>query len=162
MMTSRRTLLLTGLLAAVTTKLSTAFAQAATPAQTVDCLMRQSEFSLENTDSPFYEHFHHLSIPTKALIKPPAEGIVIKTQPVDQGSYDVEGFNKFIASSGLKAEVLRKHDHDVKITREQLERIAAGEKAVEIRVISKAGNYVHNFIITAPPSALAKVRKFKT
>lgn len=124
--------------------------------------MLQSEFSLENTDSPFYEHYHQLSLPVQALLNPPSEGIVIKTSPVDQGSYDVAGFNKFITASGLKAEVLRKHDHDVRITREQLERIAAGEKAVEIRVISKAGNYVHNFIITAPPSALAKVRKFKT
>jgi hypothetical protein len=162
MMTTRRALLLSGLIGGVTAKLSAAFAQSVAPAQTVACLMRQSEFSLENTDSPFYEHFHHLSIPTQALIKPPAEGIVVKTQPVDQGSYDVEGFNKFIASSGLKAEVLRKHDHEVKISRDQLERIAAGEKAVEIRVISKAGNYVHNFIVTAPPSALAKVRKFRT
>jgi hypothetical protein len=161
MMTSRRTLLLTGLIAAVTTKLSTAFAQTVAPAEAITCLMHQAEFSLENTDSPFYEHFHHLSIPTQALIKPPAEGIVVKTQPVDQGSYDVEGFNKFIASSGLKAEVLRKHDHEVKISRELLERIAGGEKSVEIRVISKAGNYVHNFIVTAPPSALAKVRKFR-
>jgi hypothetical protein len=123
--------------------------------------MRQSEFTAENTDSPFYEHFHQLSIPTKSLYQPPADGIVVKTSPVDQGSYDIEGFKKFISSSGLNPEVLRKHDHEVKITREQLERIASGEKSVEIRVISKKGNYVHNFIITAPPSALAKIRKFK-
>jgi hypothetical protein len=122
------------------------------------CVRLASEFSAENTDSPFYEHFHQLSVPVAALMNPPQDGIVVKTLPVDQGSYDIAGFNKFIASSGLKADSLRSHDHDVRISNEQLIRIAQGEKDVEIKVISQKGNYVHNFFITASPMVLATIK----
>jgi hypothetical protein len=123
------------------------------------CLVRESEIHTESVDTPFYEHFHTLAIPVSALISPPQEGITVTTSVVDQGSYDVSGFKKFIASSGLKADSLQSHSHPVKITQDQLQRIANGEKDVEIRVISKAGNYVHNFLVTAPRSAIVKVQK---
>lgn len=124
-----------------------------------ECSAPSSAVHTENTDSPFFEHYHQLSVPVQALIKPPIDGIIVKTLPVDQGSYDVEGFDQFVASSGLKADDLRRHAHEVSLSREQLERIAQGEKDVEIRVISKNGNYVHNFLITATPAVLARIRK---
>jgi len=158
MIFTRRSFLGKSVLASLATGMPSAFAENSSEV----CVMRASEFSTENTDSPFYKHFHQLSIPVAALIKPPVKGIVVKTLPVDQGSYDLEGFKKFIASSGLNAEALLRHDHEVAISSAQLIRIAQGEKDVEIKVISKKGNYVHNFFITASPMVLAKIRKQKS
>jgi hypothetical protein len=47
----------------------------------------------------------------------------------------------------------------VTISQSKLQAIANGEKNVEVRVISKAGNYVHNFLITASPMTLAILKK---
>jgi DUF971 family protein len=127
----------------------------------VSCLVRESEVFAENHDTPFYEHFHTLSIPVKALIEQPASGVVVTTTEVDQNSYDVAGFAAFIKSSKLNPASLKAHTHAVSITQNQLQRIAAGEKDVEIKVISKAGNYVHNFLVTAPRSAILKIQKAK-
>lgn len=123
------------------------------------CLVKLSEISAESTDSPFFEHYHQLAIPVASLIQPPATGIVVKTSPVDQGSFDQETLSKFAASSGLDAAKLQRHSHSVALTRSDLSRIADGEKNVEIRVISPNKNYVHNFFFTAPPSLLVKVRR---
>ena len=128
----------------------------------ITCLAKESEFATESKDTPFYEHFHTLSLPVSALINPPKEGLTVFTTEVDQGSYDVAGFKSFLKTSGLKAEKLQNHSHDVLITQDQLTRIANGEKEVEIKVISKAGNYVHNFVITAPRSAIVKVLKARS
>ncbi|QDK45040.1 hypothetical protein DOM22_07640 [Bdellovibrio sp. ZAP7] len=126
------------------------------------CVAHVGEFSVETQDSPFFEHFHSLTIPIKALIQPPADGIVLKTTPVDQDSYDVEGFKTFIGQSHLDPKALSTHSHDVKISQAKLLAIAGGEKNVEVRVISAAGNYVHNFLISASPMTLATIRKQAT
>ncbi len=127
----------------------------------VTCLVHESEVFAESHDTPFFEHFHTISIPVKALIEQPAAGIVVTTSAVDQNSYDVAQFASFIKSSGLNTANLKTHTHAVAITQSQLQRIAAGEKNVEIKVISKAGNYVHNFLVTAPRSAIVKIAKAK-
>jgi hypothetical protein len=129
--------------------------------QAVVCLAKQTDLTVESNESPFYLHYHQLSIPVAALLKQPDQGIVVKTSIVDQGSYDVTAFKKFIADSGLDPAKLSAHSHDVKISKAELNRIAAGQKDVEVRVISASGNYVHNFLITANPSTLAKVRRFQ-
>jgi hypothetical protein len=123
------------------------------------CVAHVGEFSVETQDSPFFEHFHHLAIPIKALIQPPAEGVILKTTPVEQDSYDIEGFKAFIEKFGLDAKALIIHTHEVKISQAKLLAIAAGEKDVEVRVVSPSGNYVHNFLITASPMTLATLRK---
>lgn len=131
----------------------------AAPLADVPCYLHTDEVTAESVDSPFYEHFHQLTIPLSALLNPPAQGVTIRSSPVDQGSYDVEAFEKFILESHADEKALQRHQHDVLITEDQLRRLAGGQPAVEIRVISKNGNYVHNFLITAPQSALVKVRK---
>ena len=152
---NKRDFLKTGLIAAAASTLpSISYSE-----DEVVCLMHSSEMSVESTDSPFFQHFHQLTLPVRALIELPKDGIIVKTSSVDQGSYDVAGFDKFIKSSGLNADLLRKHDHSIQINRNQLLQIAQGQKNVEIRVISKSGNYVHNFLITASPMVLAKVRR---
>ncbi|QLY26748.1 hypothetical protein [Bdellovibrio sp. KM01] len=123
------------------------------------CVAHLGEFSFETQDSPFFEHFHSLTIPIKTLLQPPAEGIILKTTPVDQDSYDAEGFKAFIEQTRLDPKALSTHSHNVKISQAKLLAIAAGEKNVEIRVISASGNYVHNFIISASPMTLATLRK---
>jgi hypothetical protein len=123
------------------------------------CVAHVGEFSVETQDSPFFEHFHFLTIPIKALIQPPAQGITLKTSPVDADSYDVEGFKAVIEQTGLDSGALSTHSHDVKISQAKLLAIAAGEKNVEVRVISAGGNYVHNFLISASPMTLATLRK---
>lgn len=125
------------------------------------CLAIPGELLIETQDSPFFEHFHYLAIPMSALLTIPDSGIAVKTSAVDITSYDKEGFKKFIADTGLNADSLIKHSHDVKISAQQLQAIAEGQKNVEIRVISANGNYVHNFIITASPMILATLRKAK-
>ncbi len=123
------------------------------------CVEHTGEFSVETQDSPFFEHFHFLTIPLKALQQPPVDGVTLKTTELDQGSYDLDGFKAFIEKSRLDPKALLTHSHDVKISQAQLLAIAAGEKNVEVRVISAAGNYVHNFLITASPMTLATLRK---
>ena len=122
------------------------------------CLRPLEVIRVESSDSPFYVHYHQILVPVAALIEKPANGIVVKSSPVDAGSYDPEEFKGFIKSSGLKESSLVSHSHDVQITQKQLIALAEGQ-AVEIRVISKAGNFVHNFIVEAPPSALSAIKK---
>lgn len=112
----------------------------------------------ESTDTPFYEHYHQLLVPVAALVSPPSKGLVISTSAVDAESYNQDEFSKFLASSGLKRSTLQEHKHDVLISHSQLLQIRDGAE-VEIRVISKAGNYVHNFFIKASPSALSAVKR---
>ncbi len=123
------------------------------------CLLHTDEFVTESGDSPFFLHYHTVAIPVAALIALPADGVRVVTTPVDQGSYDLEGFNQFIEKSGLDPGSLKTHHHEILVSQNELARIAKGEANVEIRVISPGGNYVHNFLVTAPPSALVKVRK---
>lgn len=131
------------------------------PAKDVPCIMHTGDLAVETQESPFFEHFHFLSIPLEALVKPPEAGIVLTTTPVDQDSYDVDGFKKFIASSGLNEKNLLVHTHDIKLSKDQLQAIASGQKNVEVRVISQKGNYVHNFRITASPMILATIKNKK-
>ena len=154
---SRRTFLFAGALSSLAAAYSKANAASDNkkPDPAADCLMRLSEISTENIDSPFFEHFHRLAIPISSLIKPPQEGLILKTGLMDMGSYNAQEFE----ASGLNAKTLLPHIHEVAVTQNQLDRIATGEKDVEIRVITKKGIYVHNFFVTAPPSALIKVRK---
>lgn len=112
----------------------------------------------ESQDSPFFQHYHQLLLPVAALIKPSSEGIVIKSSSIDKDSYDTNEFDQFILKSGLDKKNLEVHSHDVFISYQQLQEIRSG-KTVEIRVISKAGNYVHNFILKATPSTLATIKK---
>ena len=159
---NRRELLALGgwaILLAKTSLAETATPTAPAPAPAI-CLAKQTELSEESSESPFFQHFHQLSIPVVALLKLPDAGVVVKTSVMDQGSYDVEAFNKFISSNSLNQADFIAHSHDVKIGKAELARIAGGEKEVEIRVISANGNYVHNFFLTANPSTLAKVRRF--
>ncbi|MGZ3769160.1 MAG: hypothetical protein ACXVCP_06635 [Bdellovibrio sp.] len=113
----------------------------------------------ESLDSPFFEHFHQLVIPVEALIRIPKNGIQLKTTPVDAGSYDNEQLEKFLKESKLDREKLLTHTHDVFIDQTALDRIAKGEKNVEVRVISGRGNYVHNFMFTASPAIKAKIKR---
>lgn len=126
-----------------------------------ECVLNLENLAVESGDSPFFEHYHQLLLPVSALLAPPKDGVTVVTSAVDQGSYDTIAFEKFIKSSGLNADNLKVHRHEVQITAAELSRIAAGEKEVEVRVISKAGNYVHNFKITASASALARIRRGK-
>ena len=121
------------------------------------CISPLEYIRQESSETPFYEHYHQILVPVSALYKPTAD-IMIQTSEVDQGSYDQTEFETFTQSSGLKKSSLVSHRHDVHITTAQLEKIAAGE-TTEIRVISKAGNFVHNFLISAPPSTLARIKR---
>lgn len=124
----------------------------------VACARGLTALHLETNESPFFEHYHQLSIPVKALVNP-AKALVLQTSAVDEESMDEKGFEDFIRSSKLDAEKLSRHSHAVSISIEQLKRIAGGERNVEVRVISPAGNYVHNFLITAYQSTLAPQRR---
>lgn len=123
------------------------------------CTPNLEALLVESSDSPFFEHYHQLLLPVAALIKPPAAGLRLNTTVLDRSSYDVAAFENFVASSKLQRENLLNHSHEVLIGPRELHRIGNGEKSVEIRVISPAGNYVHNFKITALASTLVKVRK---
>lgn len=130
-------------------------------AETSDCSQELTGITLENNETPFFEHFHELHVPLTALQKPPLNGILLKTSAMDPGSYDVRGFKNFVQQFGLDPHSLSRHGHEVKISQRQLQRIANGEQNVEVRVVSANGNYVHNFLITASPAILASVRKAK-
>ncbi|MBO9668599.1 MAG: hypothetical protein J7501_17505, partial [Bdellovibrio sp.] len=68
--------------------------------------------------------------------------MTLTTTPVDLDSYDIEGFKTFIAKYSFDEKAQLSHFHEIKISQSKLVAIASGEKNVEIRVISKAGNYV--------------------
>ncbi|WP_413576680.1 hypothetical protein ACLVWU_01425 [Bdellovibrio sp. HCB290] len=112
----------------------------------------------ETHDSPFFEHYHQLRIPLSALVTPPEEGIEVVTSPVEAGAYYPEEFDAFIKSSGLSAESLSVHTHAVKITKSQLVSVTKGE-TVEVRVISKNGNFVHNIFLKASPAIMVRIQK---
>jgi hypothetical protein len=124
------------------------------------CLTGLEGIDLETHESPGYSHFHQLIVSVSDLVKPPKEGIQLITRPVDQGSYDISGLEAFAKSTNTDIEALRAHDHDVFISHDELVRIASGEKNVEIAILARdKKTHVHNFFITAPPSALAIVKK---
>jgi len=123
------------------------------------CLIKMDQVSAEATYFSRYEHFHILSIPIAVLINPPAEGFKIRTSPLDQDSLDEKAFAEFIKDSGLDGPSLRKHSHEVNFTKEELERIASGEKEVKITVLTPKGNVGHYFYFTASRSALVKIQR---
>jgi hypothetical protein len=114
--------------------------------------------AVESSDSPFFEHYHQLVIPASVLIKIPEEGVRLVTTPVDSGSYNEDQLDQLVKQTRLNKEKLQTHSHEVFIDKASLERIAQGEKNVEIRVISASGNYVHNFIVNSSPAILAKIK----
>lgn len=120
--------------------------------------MKLDEISTEATGFTKYEHHHQLAIPISVLINPPDEGFKVRTSTLDQGSLDEAAFKSFLKESGLD-ESLRFHSHEVKFTKDQLNRIASGEKEVKISVLSPKGNPAHDFFFTAPRSAIIKVKR---
>jgi hypothetical protein len=130
---------------------------AATPKPEV-CVMKADELTTEATGFTRYEHFHQLTIPVSILVKPPTEGFKIRTTPLDQGSLDEVAFAAFIKETGIDAS-LRFHSHEVSFTAEELERIASGEKAVKISVLSPKGNPAHDFFFSASRSVIIKVNR---
>ncbi|RYZ72763.1 MAG: hypothetical protein EOP05_10665 [Proteobacteria bacterium] len=122
------------------------------------CLVKLDEISAEATYFSRYEHHHQLAIPVSALILPPKEGFKTRTSVLDQGSLDVKAFEQFIKESGLSP-ALRTHSHEVNFTREELDRIATGEKEVKVTVPTPKGNIAHEFFFTAPRSAIIKVQR---
>ncbi|MCC6137885.1 MAG: hypothetical protein IT287_04585 [Bdellovibrionaceae bacterium] len=124
------------------------------------CLKGLEGIDVESHDSPGYTHYHQLILPVSHLVMPPQNGIQLKTSAVDQGSYDVAGLEAFAKNINTDIKALKAHDHEVFISRDELLRIAAGEENVEIAVLARdKKTYVHNFFVTAPPSALAIVKK---
>jgi hypothetical protein len=113
----------------------------------------------ESLESPFFDHFHQLTIPVEALIKLPAQGVQLKTSPIDLESYDSVQLEKFVKDSKLDQSKLLTHTHDVFVDQKTLSRIAAGEENVEIKVISARGNFVHNFKFTASPAIKTKLKR---
>jgi hypothetical protein len=113
----------------------------------------------EATGFVSYEHFHRLAIPVSVLITPPQEGFETRTTTLDQRSLDEEAFKKFLTKTGLKEQDIRFHSHAVKITQEELERIASGEERVKIFVKTPKGNFGHEFFFTATKSALIKIQR---
>ncbi|MNU08099.1 hypothetical protein D3C72_2539940 [compost metagenome] len=51
------------------------------------------------------------------------------------------------------------HSHEVNFTQAELERIASGEKEVQITVKTPKGNIGHHFFFTAPRSAIVKIQR---
>lgn len=123
------------------------------------CLMKMDQVTAEATYFARYEHFHILAIPISVLITPPAAGYKTRTSPLDQDSLDEKAFNEFIKESGLDGNSLRVHSHEVNFTQAELERIANGEKDVEITVLTPKGNLGHRFYFTASRSAIVKIQK---
>jgi hypothetical protein len=129
----------------------------ATPSESCD--LRMDYVTAEATYFSRYEHFHILAIPISVLAAPKPEGYKVRTSPLDQASLDEKAFEDFIKESGLDGASLRKHSHEVTITKEELERIASGEKNVKITVPTPKGNLAHHFFFTASRSALIKIQR---
>jgi hypothetical protein len=123
------------------------------------CVMKMDHVAAEATYFARYEHFHVLAIPIAVLIAPPAQGFKVRTSPLDQDSLDEKAFAEFIKDSGLDASSLRVHSHEVTFTQAELERIATGEKEVQITVQTPKGNLAHHFFFTAPRSAIVKIQR---
>ncbi len=124
------------------------------------CLTDLEGIDVESDDAVGYEHYHQLILPVSALVNPPTSGIWLRTSAVDQGSYDELGMQDFSKSINVNVEAMRSHTHDVFISYEELKSIAAGAKKVEVKAYARdKKTYVHNFFITAPPSALAVVKR---
>lgn len=122
------------------------------------CVPSLGYISAEATYFKAYEHYHLLSIPVSALITLSDKGYTTRTSVLDQGSLDEEALKKFLKETGLSSS-LKDHSHEVHVTQAELQRIANGEKDVEITVLTPKGNLAHRFYFTATQSALAKVRK---
>ncbi|WP_413587162.1 twin-arginine translocation signal domain-containing protein [Bdellovibrio sp. HCB274] len=123
------------------------------------CLIRMDQVTAEATYFARYEHFHILAIPLSVLIKPSDNGYTTRTSPLDQASSDEKAFNEFIKETGLDGGSLRTHSHSVTFTKNELERIADGEKEVKITVMTPKGNLAHHFYFTASRSALIKIKR---
>lgn len=130
------------------------------PKNTTDsCELRMDYVTAEATYFSRYEHFHILAIPISELVNPKPEGFKVRTSSLDQGSLDERAFEQFIKETGLDGASLRHHSHEVSITKDELERIATGEKNVKITVPTPKGNLAHHFYFTASRSALVKIQK---
>jgi hypothetical protein len=123
------------------------------------CLIRMDQVTAEATYFARYEHFHILAIPISVLIAPPEQGYTTRTSVLDQASLDEKAFNDFIKETGLDGASLRVHSHAVSFTKEDLERIASGEKEVKITVMTPKGNIAHYFYFTASRSAQVKIQR---
>jgi len=127
------------------------------------CLTGLQGIDVESNDSAGYEHFHQLILPVSALITPPRSGIKLLTSTVDQGSFNDSDMKTFAKTLNMNSDALRTHNHEVFITYEELKSIASGTKNVEIKVYARSNKqYVHNFLITAPPSTLSMIKKYGT
>lgn len=62
-----------------------------------------------------YGHFHFLSIPLSALLA--GKDYVASMSSVDQGSYDVKGFDAFVLSKRLDARNFVAHTHQLRFPR---------------------------------------------
>ncbi|MNL00857.1 hypothetical protein D3C87_1213040 [compost metagenome] len=155
---NRRNFILSSVLSGVA--LSAAKPAAAEPGKKEElCVMKMDHVTAEATYFARYEHFHILAIPISVLIAPPAQGYKVRTSPLDQDSLDEKAFAEFIKDSGLDASSLRVHSHEVNFTQAELERIASGEKEVQITVKTPKGNIGHHFFFTAPRSAIVKIQR---
>jgi hypothetical protein len=155
---NRRNFILTSVLSGVA--LSAAKAASADTIKKEDlCVMTMDHVAAEATHFARYEHFHVLTIPIVVLIAPPAAGYKVRTSTLDQDSLDEKAFAEFIKDSGLDASSLRVHSHEVNFTQAELERIATGEKEVQITVATPKGNLAHKFFFTAPRSAIVKIQR---
>jgi hypothetical protein len=122
------------------------------------CLIRMDQVTAEATYFARYEHFHILAIPLSVLMAPSDKGFTTRTSSLDQASLDEKAFNEFIKETGLDGDSLRTHSHSVTFTKDELERIASGEKEVKITVMTPKGNLAHYFFFTASRSALVKIK----
>ena len=96
------------------------------------CLRGLEGIDVESNESPYFTHYHQLIIAVSDLVAPPKNGIKLVTGKLDQGSCDDLALQAFVKTKGIELEALRGHNHEVQITSNELERIAAGEKNVEI------------------------------
>ena len=158
---NRRNFLLSTLATSATLSLL-ANSEAAVAAPVVDtCILMPDQIFAEATGFVRYEHHHQLVLPVSVLIHPPEEGFKIRTSTLDQGSLDEKAFKDFLKESGLD-DSLRFHSHEVKFSKEELNRIAIGEKNVKIAVKTPMGNFGHEFFFNAPKSVLIKVKRGRT
>ncbi len=157
---NRRHFLKNATVAGATLALSNKSLAVSTPAQPEDtCQIRMDQVSAEATYFARYEHFHILTIPVAVLVNPPEQGYSTRTSVLDQDSLDEKAFNEFIKETGLDGASLRIHSHAVTFTKEELERIANGEKDVKITVMTPKGNIAHYFYFTASRSAQVKIQR---
>ncbi len=156
---NRRQFISTAVLSMATIRSFGAQSSSSVSAKQNQCIPNLDYISTESTHFQVYEHYHRLSIPISALILPPSGGVTVKTSMLDQSSLDKKKYTNFIEQTKRKFESLINHDHEFVITQEQLERIASGEREVEVKLLSPIGNLTHIFYFTASKSALIKINR---